>query len=230
MDKKFDLNDIVLIPAEESDITSRTECKIESYFNEHQVLPIMASPMDTVISPKNYELFIKNGIIPCIPRGQDIPFSPLREKSFKAFGLSEIEKHMPVGLYTSPLRHYPNILIDIANGHMSKLIPIIKQIKRYYPDTKLMVGNVANPETFVNLANAGADYVRISIGTGCFMPGQSIKTSGNGKNIENIKIGDKVLTHKNTFQKVKNKFEYEIKEEIYNIIILNVLKIMNFML
>jgi NAD(P)H-dependent flavin oxidoreductase YrpB (nitropropane dioxygenase family) len=29
-----------------------------------------------------------------------------------------------------------------------------------------MVGNVANPETFVNLGLAGADYVRCSVGTG----------------------------------------------------------------
>ena len=58
------------------------------------------------------------------------------------------------------------VLIDIANGHMSKLIVLIEEIKRLWPHLKLMVGNIANPETFVNLGMAGADYIRCSIGSG----------------------------------------------------------------
>ena len=63
-------------------------------------------------------------------------------------------------------RDYSNILIDMANGHMNKLVDIVKEIKHRSPDITLMVGNVANPETFANLGLAGADYVRCSIGTG----------------------------------------------------------------
>lgn len=80
-----------------------------------------------------------------------------------------------------------------------------------------MVGNVANPETFVNLALAGVDMVRISIGTGCFIPGQIVKLKKEDKNIENIDIGNEVLTYLNEYKKVTNKFEYDINEEIYEI-------------
>ena len=48
--RKFDLNDIVLIPAEESQLSSRKECVIT---NGHSTLPLMASPMDTVVSKRN---------------------------------------------------------------------------------------------------------------------------------------------------------------------------------
>jgi IMP dehydrogenase/GMP reductase len=165
---KFDLNDIVLIPAEESQISSRKECIIT---NGHKELPLMASPMDTVVSVYNYKNYIKNNVIPCIPRGVRAGSRFDSNQYFQAFGLSEIEKQLEdyridsVNAYDA-FYLYPNILIDIANGHMAKLVPLIKEIKRLWPNIKLMVGNVANPETFVNLGMAGADYIRCSVGTG----------------------------------------------------------------
>ena len=74
----------------------------------------------------------------------------------------------PDGLNSSKDAFYnhKHVLIDIANGHMIKLISIIKDIKKTWPKIKIMIGNVANPETFSKLGLAGADYVRVSIGTG----------------------------------------------------------------
>jgi len=120
--------------------------------------------MDTVVSEKNYINYIDNGIIPCLPRGLADKYLIRNSQYFVSFGLREIED--AVDNHDTILNHYPNVLIDIANGHMSKLVSLIKSIKRHYPDINLMVGNVANPETFANLAMAGADYVRCSIGTG----------------------------------------------------------------
>ena len=48
-------------------------------------------------------------------------------------------------------------------------------------------------------------------------PNQIIKIENNNKNIENIEIGDKVLTHKNEYKEVEDIFKYDIKEEIYHI-------------
>lgn len=170
---KWDLNDICLVPKEQSDISSRSECQITIEFGSKSIgfLPLIASPMDTVISEQNYCIFIERGIIPCIPRGQYLRMNHLLyyEKCFVSFGLCEIESDInryerdnhSIGFFI-----YPNVLIDIANGHMSKLIDIIKTIKKYWPNIKLMVGNVANPETFVNLGMAGADFVRCGVGFG----------------------------------------------------------------
>lgn len=176
--RKFDLNDIVLIPAEESDINSRKECEIGVNLYGTKMLPLIASPMDTVVSKENYEQYINNNIIPCIPRGLAGEHLIGKAFYFQAFGLCDIEKDLAEFKKNNLQRNdysssrndefylYPNILIDIANGHMSKLIDIVKDIKRYWPNIQLMVGNVANPETFINLGLAGADYVRCSIGTG----------------------------------------------------------------
>jgi len=171
-ERKFDLNDIVLVPAESSDISSRSECEISCNGGS---LPLMASPMDTVVSKENYTKYIDNGIIPCIPRGLAFEHLVGKPSYFQSFGLHDIEESIrKYELYHDELEYYdndafyqfPNILIDIANGHMAKLISIIQEIKRLWPNITLMVGNVANPETFVNLALAGADLVRCSVGTG----------------------------------------------------------------
>jgi len=187
---KWDLNDIALVPAEESDINSRSECIIETEWN---TLPLMAAPMDTVVSKDNYQIYVENGIIPCIPRGLSKIQLLHKSKYFQSFGLCEIES--AIYEYKKEIKdldgnyeidvvnerdrlntcsieknerfyHFPNVLIDIANGHMSKLISLIKEIKFYWPDIILMVGNVANSETFINLGMAGADYIRCSVGSG----------------------------------------------------------------
>jgi IMP dehydrogenase/GMP reductase len=173
-EQKFDLNDIVLIPSEQSEINSRKECQIETHFTYGEKLPLMASPMDTVVSKANYTNYIKQGIIPCIPRELIKEFLVGSPSYFQSYSLSEIEKEINLldrlalrgDILGNPFGGYPNILIDIANGHMAKLVDVVIAIKKYAPTCNLMVGNVANPETFVNLAMAGADYVRCSVGTG----------------------------------------------------------------
>ena len=174
MDKsvKFDYNDIVLVPKAQTKIRHREQCDVYSTFGYNAIdintLPLIASPMDTVVSVENYKEFIKNGIIPCLPRGQKThDYRIDRKEYFQSFGLSEIKHGLEYEAdgYMQ-FYDYKNILIDIANGHMESLVTVLKDIKRKYPDITVMAGNVANPETYVILAKAGADYVRCSIGTG----------------------------------------------------------------
>ncbi len=176
---KFDLNDIVIVPAEKSKINSRSQCDPTIPWGYYYfMLPLIAAPMDTVVSKNNFQKYIDNGIIPCLPRGQYItPWTDggvgnRNKPYFQSFGLCEIETQLYNFRTEAPLPYkdvfynHQHVLIDIANGHMEKLITLVEDIKRFWPNIQLMVGNVANPETFVNLGLAGADYVRCSIGTG----------------------------------------------------------------
>ena len=53
------------------------------------------------------------------------------------------------------------VCIDIANGHMKKLVDMCKRAKEKYGDKLvIMAGNIANPETYYKYAEAGIDYVR----------------------------------------------------------------------
>ena len=150
MENKFDFNDILIQPAKVSTISSRKE--INPFHDGF--LPLITAPMDTVINDNNKQLFTKLKITTCLPRGEK------NSGGFESYSLAEIEnmffKLDPKGMY----------LIDIANGHMEKLVTTTTRIRKRYPKIKLMVGNVANPETYVALSKAGADYIRIGIGNG----------------------------------------------------------------
>lgn len=150
MKEKFDFNDILIKPA----TTSRVESRQDINPFKDGFLPLITAPMDTVVGDSNNQLFTMLNIRTCLPRGEENPYG------FTSFSLAEIEFMFdvlnPNGMY----------LIDIANGHMEKLLTMTKKIKERYPFLQLMVGNVGNPETYVELSNAGADYVRIGIGNG----------------------------------------------------------------
>jgi len=152
MIKKFDFNDILIEPATVSRISSRKD--INPYYNGF--LPLITAPMDTVIGPTNEQLFFKQKINVCLPRGEKTSLG------FESYSLQEI-----FNLFLSnSLKPNGSYLIDIANGHMDDLLETTKLIKNRYPMLTLMVGNVANPKTYGELSDAGADYIRVGIGGG----------------------------------------------------------------
>jgi len=166
---KLDFNDLLIVPAVQSDIESRSEVtpfyQSETGYKWH--LPIIASPMDTVIDNSNITIFESNRINYCIPRGstsEPVSANDYGVMSFKSYGLDEF-----ISVFIERETYIENrfILIDIANGHMSKMAIAIKKFKDMYGSYyTLMVGNVANPETYKLLSIMGADYIRIGIGNG----------------------------------------------------------------
>lgn len=58
------------------------------------------------------------------------------------------------------------ICVDVANGHNSNTIDIVKEIKHLAPQVVIMGGNVCTGEGALNLAKAGCDCIRVGIGSG----------------------------------------------------------------
>lgn len=206
---KYALDDVFIEPSVTSDITSRSEC---NPYHTDGMLPLFTAPMSSVIDENNYQTYIDNNINPILPRtvGLDIRLEKCTNV-FCAFSLSEFES-----IFVDNPQQFDNIgngvrlkvLVDIANGHMEKLHNLITRAKeKFGKQIIIMAGNVANPETYTVLSNAGADYVRVGIGSGsvCFLPGTKIKTETGEKNIEDVVVGDKVKTHKNAYKEVTNK-------------------------
>lgn len=158
---KYDFNDILIEPAELTNIVSRKEVNV---FYEDGFLPIFTAPMDTVVSTENLKFFRKNKIKTIVPRTTWVPMANItfKEGNFAALGITEFKDF--ITLHPSLKA---NILVDIANGHMSELLELTKTAKeKFGKNLTLMVGNVANPKTYELLSEAGADYIRIGIGNG----------------------------------------------------------------
>jgi len=165
---KFDFDDILIEPAEKSDVFSRETIRYKYIDNSNWGhLPIIAAPMDTVVSLDNLKEFTKNGINVCLPRGEfwEKHGNVDSKMIFNSYSLLDFTKYF---ISKGKVKSFPShILIDIANGHMSDLVYVTKQAKKIYGKSMvLMVGNVANPKTYKSLSEAGADYVRIGIGNG----------------------------------------------------------------
>jgi IMP dehydrogenase/GMP reductase len=158
---KYSLDDIFIVPASESNISSRSEC--DPYIDG--MLPLFTAPMSSVVELKNYKTFKDNKINPIIPRTVDfLDRKCMCSDVWCAFSLDEFNYFISILLYTD---HKLYCLIDIANGHMKVLHDSIREAKsKFGDDIVIMAGNIANPETYSILSEAGADYVRVGIGSG----------------------------------------------------------------
>ncbi len=58
------------------------------------------------------------------------------------------------------------LVIDTAHGHTQAVAETVEELRRQYPQTDLVAGNVATAEAAVFLARAGADAVKVGIGPG----------------------------------------------------------------
>ncbi len=57
-------------------------------------------------------------------------------------------------------------VVDIAHGHSDHTMEMVRQLKKNFPKIPVIAGNVAAPQGVCDLAEAGADAVKVGIGAG----------------------------------------------------------------
>ena len=154
---KFDYKDVSLVPEVMTDINTRT--LVNPYFEKGTKLPIMTAPMDTVVNNSNIDKFLDQRIQVCLPRNKK---NPRIDGVFRSIGLDEAKIISQID-YKDDHNCY---CIDVANGHMSVILDIVRAFKKNHPHVKLIVGNIANPETYRVFAQEDVWGVRCGIGGG----------------------------------------------------------------
>ena len=158
----YGLDDITIIPAVTSDISSRSECNV---YNDDDMLPLITAPMSSLMNDTNWKTFRGQKINTIIPRNIDFEIrKQLMYETFIAISLVEFQELIDTYIPNDQVAYW---CVDIANGHMTKLLNLCSQCKDKFGGTViLMTGNIANPDTYLEYAKAGIDFVRCSIGSG----------------------------------------------------------------
>lgn len=58
-----------------------------------------------------------------------------------------------------------NICLDAPNGYIQGFVQHLNRLRKFFPKAVIMAGNIVTPEKTVELANNGADIVKVGIGS-----------------------------------------------------------------
>ena len=167
METAYTFDDVALVP-QYNNINSRNDTELDTQLtkNTNIKIPLICANMDTTICDKMADELIKNGSLPIFHRfttfeQQKEWVLKYKDKCYISCGLNNINE--TITLLNLGAR---GVCIDIAHGHSSLMINIIKEIKKNCQDKEVIAGNICTPEAVHDLYNAGADAVKCGVGPG----------------------------------------------------------------
>lgn len=170
---KLDFKDVLIVP-KNSDIHSRSLVNLERTFRfkyypkELTCIPIIASNMSSIGTISMAKEFSKNKCLTVLHKFVDLD-------SLESENINPDYTFLSCGVNSSDIETVEKILykgkfdkicIDIANGYLSKLNETISYFRNKFPNILIMAGNVVTKERCDELISAGADIVKVGIGSG----------------------------------------------------------------
>ncbi|MEX0598434.1 MAG: GMP reductase [Candidatus Paceibacterota bacterium] len=170
--------DDVLIKPKRSTLNSRNEVSLfreftfKYGFHKYKGIPIMAANMDGVGTFKMVQSLSNHGLFTCLRKHYSVD----EINDWKIFTETVYDHYaISIGANDSDYNKlndisYPKnyICIDVANGYHEKFVDFVKKIRNEYEHSTIIAGNVATGEMTEELILAGADLVKIGIGSGKF--------------------------------------------------------------
>lgn len=180
-------DDVLIVPAK-SEMRSRRDPDLSTRLTKTLTLekPFISANMDTITESGMAIAMGKLGGIGILhrfmPIGEQVAQVRLvREAGVKLVGASvgvNGEAHAQVKALVNA--GIDVLTLDIAHGHSVQMVEMLKWTKEHFPALQIIAGNVATPEGVQDLAEAGADAIKVGIGpgsmcttriiTGCGMP------------------------------------------------------------
>ena len=170
---KLDYSDVLIMPSL-SDVKSRKEVnlEVETTFkcgSSWKGIPIMAANMSTVGTHKMAEVLSEYKMVTCLRKGGNyysafVNMHPEKEPYVSlTLGLDPDSK---LFVDTSEMHDPTFICLDVANGYMKEFHNFTRKVRDKWPKSILIAGNVVTPEGVEALSTAGADLVKVGIGSG----------------------------------------------------------------
>jgi GMP reductase len=177
-DIKLDFDDVLIRP-KRSTLTSRKEVDLYRTFKfrnggSYHGIPVMAANMDGVGTLEVGETLSDLDLFTCYKK--DICEEGLiqvlkKDKSRHAavtIGRNNRDYEKLIRIKKELFPHYKlvNICVDVANGYSQAFVDLIKVVRKTFPGSNVIAGNVVTGEMVEELLLAGADVVKVGIGSG----------------------------------------------------------------
>jgi len=172
LETTYSYDDVLLTP-QRSQVKSRSDVSLQTKLSENLTLdlPIISANMDSVTGVKMAIALGKLGGIAILPR--------FNSGSEQIEMLKEVKKEnvkvgASIGIKDDYIDRAKNLVensvdclvIDVAHGHMEKVLMVTKEIKSAFPKITLIAGNVATYQAAKDLFDSGADVVKVGVGPG----------------------------------------------------------------
>ncbi|CAN5533202.1 IMP dehydrogenase [soil metagenome] len=166
-------DDVLLMPSR-SDVRSRRDPDLKTKLTKTISIevPLMSANMDTVTEAPMAIAMAKEGGFGPIHRFMSIELQVQEIQKVREAGVKIIGASVGVGddsraraeaLVTAGVNV---VVVDIAHGHSVQMLETIKWLKDRFSGLQVIGGNVAMPEAARELADIGADAVKVGIGPG----------------------------------------------------------------
>jgi GMP reductase len=168
--KALKYSDICLIP-------NYSECMYRAdgdpsvkLFGKKFLLPIIPANMKSVIDLPTCKWMSSHGFFYIMHRfdrdlAEDVANAQDWDNISFSVGVKTKDK-MAIQKISKREHRVDYLTIDIAHGYSLRMKAMIEWIKRYLPDTRIISGNVASHNAVKELAEWGADIVKVGVGQG----------------------------------------------------------------
>lgn len=180
---QLDFSDVMLMP-KESNLTSRKDVDVKRKYTFRwtdsviYATGITQANMGTIGTFPVTRKMLDTGMTACLHKHHDIDklvefyreLDPDTEwnRCFLSIGINgngleklEILKERVFGSDDDP-----SICIDVPNGYIGKVFELVREVRKKYPKSIIMAGNVVTSDVAGKLLLCGADIVKIGIGGG----------------------------------------------------------------
>ncbi len=187
LDEALTFDDVLLVPAYSEVLPHEVSLKTKLTKNISLNIPILSAAMDTVTGEKMAIAIALKGGIGFIHKNMSIEEQANIIKNAKSYKFEQ--KEYPnsctddnnklrvgaaVGVSADLMERVDNltnagvdiITLDSAHGHSIRIIEALKSIKNKYPNLDVIAGNIVTAKAAQDLADAGADAVKIGVGPG----------------------------------------------------------------
>ncbi len=171
-DAGLTFDDVLLIP-QKTFIASRKDVSVKTRLTKNITLetPIISANMDTVTESSMAIALAEAGGIGIIHRFLSVSTQASEVRKVKKKGLLVGAAIGIKGDYADRAKALVKagvdvLVLDIAHGHSSFLIAVLKELKERYKKVDIIAGNIATYEGAKELIKNGADGIKVGIGPG----------------------------------------------------------------